>query len=76
MGREEGERHSFLFFFFKEKKCNLEEEKKFRSDPKMGYETAHHFLPWEKIMLLSFAVISSAVIVLFFRASKYSHSFN
>jgi hypothetical protein len=33
MGREEGEqcrskRHCFGFFFFKEKKCNLEEEKK------------------------------------------------
>jgi hypothetical protein len=42
MGREEGEqcrskRHCF-FFFFKEKKCNLEEEKKFGSDPKMGYD--------------------------------------
>jgi hypothetical protein len=33
MGREEGEqcrskRHCFGFFFFKEKKCNSEEEKK------------------------------------------------
>jgi hypothetical protein len=45
MGKEEGEqcrskRHCFgFFFFFKEKKCNLEEEKKFGSDPKMGYDT-------------------------------------
>jgi hypothetical protein len=30
-----------LFFFFKEKKCNLEEEKKrVGSDPKMGYDTS------------------------------------
>jgi hypothetical protein len=28
-----------VFFFFKEKKCNLEEEKKFGSDSKMGYDT-------------------------------------
>jgi hypothetical protein len=46
MGREEGEqcrskRHCFGFFFFKEKKCNLEEEKKFGSDPKMGYDSCH-----------------------------------
>jgi hypothetical protein len=29
----------FWFFFFKEKKCNLEEEKKFGCDPKIGYDS-------------------------------------
>jgi hypothetical protein len=46
MGREEGEqcrskRHcfGFVFFFFKEKKCNLEEEKKnLGVTQKMGYD--------------------------------------
>jgi len=33
-----------FFFFFKEKKCNLEEEKKFGSDPKMGYDNNHQIL--------------------------------
>ena len=28
----------WFFFFFKEKKCNSKEEKKFGSDPKMGYD--------------------------------------
>jgi hypothetical protein len=31
----------FWFFFFKEKKCNLEEEEKIGSDPKMGYYSRH-----------------------------------
>jgi hypothetical protein len=53
MGREEGEqcrskRHCFGFvFFFKEKKCNLEEEKnkiKFGSGPKMGYDSYDCYL--------------------------------
>jgi hypothetical protein len=41
MGREEGEQccsKLHCFFFFKERKCNLEEEKNFESDPNMSYD--------------------------------------
>jgi hypothetical protein len=40
-----------VFFFFKEKKCNLEEEKKFGSDPKMGYDRRFQQQKWKDIFV-------------------------
>jgi len=43
MGREEGEqcrskRHCFGFFFLRKRNVIWKKKKKFRSDPKMGYD--------------------------------------